>query len=264
VFGDERDWTRAREDLQSALSLYEASGQYDRALESHANLVSHRLDRDIVAPDELASLLEEMQRLEHRVPPEILERSFFFVYQKARLFEKATWLEEARRTFAAAAEVARLTESPHRAALARWRVLRLRKQDNDISEHDYLHGLDGIATVLRRFTGDAWSTNALAILLIDVARLRLNRGEKMEGWTAAEEALVFRLRRLQGDSATSEMSRSRLREPLEIMRKANPDIAPGSRLSTELGRFFKQLVGQPPYAALDWGYIDRWLAGSGA
>ena len=262
VFGTQADWIGALADLHEVVRTYQQLGELERLLDAHANLVSHVLDRAATTAGDVDALLRDTDQLESDVSPQLQARSFFFLYQKARLLHRVGRDSDAREMYGAAEGMAEQTQ-PYRAPLARWKILRLRRSQDDISENDYLEGLLGCARGLEpAASGDAWSANALSSVLVDVARVQVNRKANHDACRSAARALELRLARMRATELPSARERAILLDIVTLVEKIGPAFSLDQCLGPLQTERLKKLTNRPPYRDLRLEDLKAWLSGT--
>src|SRR5262249_32576637 len=187
------------------------------------------------------------------------EDLFFFLYQRARLLKRLYPDDPAQATayYKQAAEVAERASLPQRSVIARRWELHLRERAGDISEDDYLKGLQQCAASLREHLDDVWASRSLSSTLLDVGRIVRNRGATLDAWSSMAEAFELEARGFA--SSQSGTTPFRLKEILYIMNglKLGEDER-ASFLETNTP-VLRQLTGVPNYKKIEWSFIADWL-----
>jgi nucleoside phosphorylase len=189
VFGDDQEWSKAKEDFKIAAAKYRKGGNHEGFLTCQCALVAHSLDRlgEKAPLPELNKMLELGPAVRASVPSEAL---FFYYYQRARVLKRmyGAGSNAAVDAYLSAARVAEEAGLESRAAIAKSWVVQLQWQGHALPENGYLSGLKECIAVLRRFPQDAWSMHAAAVILVRMAEVHALRSENGEAWVATVEA----------------------------------------------------------------------------
>jgi len=187
------------------------------------------------------------------------ENLFFFLYQRGRLLKRLYPDDPLRAVefYKSAAEAANAAGLDHRFPIAQRWVYQLRRRGDDISEEDYLQGLEDCRRLLKRHADDSWAAGALLSTLLDIAQVFRNRKRMNDAWAAAVEAFDLAERRFQ--LAKSNSATSRLRDTLKIMNGLTVDDNARQQFLQNRTKILRELTGTSGFGSLAWSQIADWL-----
>ncbi|HXO26300.1 MAG TPA: toll/interleukin-1 receptor domain-containing protein [Thermoanaerobaculia bacterium] len=243
VFGDPEEWVTAQADLDEALRLTDRLGQLDEWLTVISNQIAFtldRLDRKSAPP---ADLFERMNQADERLLQVGADATFFYLYQRARLLRRANRLSEAEQAYREATVAATADGLSHRAAQAKLWSLRLQKQLEQLSEDDFLTGLNDCITILDRSLGDDWTLNSLREALMELGRLLLNRHNSEGAWDAGVRAFAVAIGRPTNDSA---LQSTHWRDILAFIVKVPTNATQRDQFLAKYSTRLRQLLRQKP------------------
>lgn len=262
VFGSEDDWLRAQADLEIAAGLYDELGDPRSSATARANVVAHALRRvpmGEVPPPELLRLLEGVDEIPDWPPDEDL---FFVLYQRAKLLRCSRLLHEAEAAYETAANVAEQAQLSHRAALAKLGLMRLRESADKIASEDaYLGELRSLAGRLAEHSEDAWSTNALRDLLVEIGLKLRNRGQVEEAWQSLKQAFAIEAGKYLRNGASG--SEAAFRPILAPLAEIEPGGSQKDAFLQANAQLINRLLKKPSYVVPKWNDVQGWLRSKG-
>jgi len=264
-FGTSSEWPKAEKSFAQTYDIYRRLNDSDRLLGARANQVAHSLDhfeRQKIKPSEeqLRSLLTLLEQLNSEAEKTLDgENLFFFFYQKARVLKRLHAEEpmQAAEVYKQAADVAEKAGLPQRAAISRCWQFRLQQRADEISENDYLEGLQKCAASLRAHSDDAWSSAALANVLLDIARILRNRKATEEAWNTLIEAFKLETRRVVSSQSTT--ASDRLKQILNSMNAVKVTDEQRVVFLEKNALLLKKFTGVSNHEKLEWSVVTEWL-----
>ena len=254
VHGDEDDWAVALTDLEQAGELAEAPRYARYRLQIQANRAALTVDRLAEGERPPAELVERLQKLHSLAGRQKADSGlFFFHYQLARLLKRRGQSDEAIEEYARAGRIAHRAGLESRAAIAdRW-SLKLGWQARNITNADYLEGLEACARVFAEHPGDAWSANALIDTLAwDIADVHRMQGDTAAAWQAASRAFGLQCRRpMRG---APQRARAKLDELLALLREIGIADDAGEAFVDEHRECLGELLGKQSWE-LTWSLV---------
>jgi nucleoside phosphorylase len=261
-FGQESDWPSAQKDFEKAADLYRSQNEPERLVGTVSNFVAQSIDRwDRVRTSvvDLAKLLSTLEDLDNVANQTSAENLFFFLYQRGRLLKRLYPDEPLRAVefYRSAAEAAREAGLTHRYPIAQRWVYQLRRRGNDISEDDYLQGLEDCRRLLKQRAEDSWAAGSLFSALLDIAQVLRNRKRITDAWATALEAFELAERRFQ--LTKSNTTTSRLRDILKIMNGLTVNDDTRQQFLQNRTKILRELTGASGFGSLKWSQIANWL-----
>jgi tetratricopeptide (TPR) repeat protein len=250
VFGEGDDWLRSLADLHSAEELYRQLGDHRGLLVTWGETVAYTLDRLFAGELSSADLPQPLATLERHAAELPAEDLFFFLYQKARLLRHLARTREAEHQFLNAEHAALQGELPHRAALARIQVARLRKGTGIIAADEFELELRQATSTLAAYSEDAWSRNALRRALPELARLLAGKPDREAAARCALQALALELSRMRGEGRAS--GGDHLEAALSLVEEIQVDPRLRSEFLAKSKVALHLLLGKPAYDLVLW------------
>jgi hypothetical protein len=204
---------------------------------------------------ELNSSFEELEQVASEESPS--EELFFFYYQKGRLLKRFDPGNPSGAILAykKAMEIARRHGLSHRTPIAsRW-VLRLRKQNNEIGEDEYLKRVNECIKALKQYNEDRWAANTLHDTLLETAKIYRNRDEFEKSFQRLVDAFDELTR--QSTISWSDKTHNKFRTILMLLDELNIDEGYRDDFVKNNSGVLKKILNIDKWLPIDWNEIKE-------
>jgi len=259
VFGRVEDWENVQKDFELIISLFADMDDKQRTIGAFSNYVALTIDRfDTKAPfDKLIRMYDVYDKTARQL--EACEDLFFYYYQKARMLKRISPgdLSAAIAMYEMAYQTAKGCEIKRRYPIAkRWKLKLLRAQNN-ISESDFLSGLEECVTELRNYIQDDWALNTLCEALNDIAHLNKLNKEFDKTWGLLTELFDYRI--MQYTHSGSKSAKKSIFGTLEEMDTVNIDPGRKHEFINYNLDIINKILDLPRTTKPSWTQISHYL-----